>query len=70
MSLEIEAIYENGVLKPNQQLPLVNGDRVKLTLHNAGGRAKASAGIFRWDGKLQDLERLLSPENRPGDLEE
>ena len=56
MSLEIEATYENGILKLNQQLPLENGQRVKLTIHTPGGRAKASAGMFRWHGL--DASRL------------
>jgi predicted DNA-binding antitoxin AbrB/MazE fold protein len=65
MGLEIEATYENGVLKPDQSLPLQNGQRVKLTLHSPGNRAKASAGIFRWQGNRADLEYLLGPDNHP-----
>jgi predicted DNA-binding antitoxin AbrB/MazE fold protein len=65
MSLEIEATFENGVLKPDQQLPLQNGQRGKLTLHAPGGRAKGSAGIFRWQGDRKDLDHLLGPDNHP-----
>ncbi|MGH7171576.1 MAG: antitoxin family protein, partial [Gemmataceae bacterium] len=32
MTLTIEAIYENGVLKPTQPLPLKEHDRVQLTI--------------------------------------
>ena len=64
MSLEIEATYENGVLKPDKQLPLVDGQRVKLTLHPPSGRAKSSA--FRWQGSQEDLDHLiLSEDNDP-----
>ena len=30
--LHVEATYENGVLKPDQELPLAHGQRVKLTV--------------------------------------
>ena len=66
MNLEIEATYENGMLKPDRELPLVNGQRVKLTLRAPGGRAKTSAGNFRWQGSQQDLDYLiLSEDNDP-----
>jgi predicted DNA-binding antitoxin AbrB/MazE fold protein len=65
MSLEIEATYENGMLKLDQQLPLQNGERVKLTVHQRSSRARASAGIFRWQGDRKDFENLLSPDNHP-----
>ena len=62
MSLEIEATYEHGILKPDQQLPLANGQRVKLTVHTTSGRARASEGIFRWQGDRKDLEHLHGDE--------
>lgn len=65
MNLETEATYENGILKLDQELPLANGQRVKLTVHKPGGRAKASAGIFLWQGDRKDLEHLLGPNNLP-----
>jgi len=65
MTLEIEATYENGVLKPDQPLPLENGQRVKLADQAPTGRANASAGIFRWQGDRKELEALLGPDNHP-----
>ena len=65
MSLEVEAVYENGTLKLDHELPLADGQRVKLTVHKPGGRAKASAGIFPWHGDRQDFENLLGPDNLP-----
>jgi WD40 repeat protein/predicted DNA-binding antitoxin AbrB/MazE fold protein len=59
MNREIEATHENGVLKSHKELPLENGQRVKLTLHLPSGRAKASAGIFRWEGSREDFDLLL-----------
>ena len=66
MSLEVEATYEDGVLKPDQELPLANGQRVRLTVHQAGDRTKARAAAFQWRGSQQDLDYLiLSEDNDP-----
>ncbi len=66
--LEIQATYENGILKLDRELPLGNGQRVKLTVQMPTGRAKASAGIFHWQGCQEDLDYLiLSEDNDPMD---
>ncbi len=36
MALTIEAVYENGVLKPMQPLPLKEHEKVTLTVETAG----------------------------------
>ena len=33
MPFTVEAIYENGVLRPTQPLPLKEHDQVRVTLH-------------------------------------
>ncbi len=33
MTLTVEAIYENGVLKPAQPLPLKEHEKVQVTIH-------------------------------------
>jgi predicted DNA-binding antitoxin AbrB/MazE fold protein len=65
MHLEIEATYENGTLKLDRDLPVENGQRLKLTVYAPGGRAKASAGMFRWRGDRKDLDYLLGADNHP-----
>ncbi len=35
MTLTVEAIYENGVLKPLQPLPLKDHERVEVTVRSA-----------------------------------
>ncbi len=65
MALEIEAVYENGLLKPDEPLPLHDGQRVKVTIQKTSGRARSSAGIFRWQGDRKDLEYHLGPDNHP-----
>ncbi len=52
MPFTIEAIYENGVLRPSQPLPLKEHDRVRVTLHTpaeiqtAVERVQATAGLI------------------------
>ena len=65
MALEIEATYENGILKPDQDLPLENGQRVRLSIQPTGGRARASHGLLGWKGTHEELEQFLGPENHP-----
>ena len=56
MTLTIEAVYENGVLKPSQPLPLKENERVRLSIHTAGDVQNAldavgrSYGLIRWTG--------------------
>lgn len=58
MSLEIEAIYENGVFKPDGALPLQNGQRVKLIVE------RTESKLIQWKGTVEDLEYLAeSDEN-------
>jgi predicted DNA-binding antitoxin AbrB/MazE fold protein len=33
MAITVEAVYEDGVLKPSQPLPLGDKERVRITLH-------------------------------------
>jgi predicted DNA-binding antitoxin AbrB/MazE fold protein len=65
MLLEVEATYDDGVLKPDQHLPLTKGQRVRLTISSPGGRAKGSAGLIPWNGDPKELEHLLGPDNQP-----
>jgi predicted DNA-binding antitoxin AbrB/MazE fold protein len=44
--LVIEAIYENGVLKPAQPLPLKEHEKVQITIHNAVSHVRATAGLI------------------------
>jgi predicted DNA-binding antitoxin AbrB/MazE fold protein len=56
--LEFEAVYENGVLKPNQPLPLEEHQQVRLTLQVPSKRIRQSAGLIRWKGSAEELERI------------
>jgi len=58
MGLEIAAIYENGVLKLERELPLENGQRVLLTIHPPGGRVKKAYGLIGSTLPLEELQRI------------
>ena len=50
MALEVEATYEDGVLKPAQPLPLREHQRVTLTVREESPRARISYGLIPWTG--------------------
>jgi predicted DNA-binding antitoxin AbrB/MazE fold protein len=59
MTFTIEAVYENGVLKPAQPLPLQEHEKVKITIQPAISLAKQTAGMVPWTGDAETLERLV-----------
>lgn len=66
MSLEIEATYEGGVLRPTKQLPLAEGLKVKLIIHPPETVAPQGHQLIHWTGSLNDLDYLINdPENDP-----
>jgi predicted DNA-binding antitoxin AbrB/MazE fold protein len=68
MAIIVEAIYENGVLKPSEPLPLKEHERVEVTIKPQSSWVEETAGIARWTGDVEQLRRLaLAPEF---DLEE
>jgi predicted DNA-binding antitoxin AbrB/MazE fold protein len=73
MAITVEAIYENGVLKPSEPLALKDKERVRVTLHtdvdiqNAMAAVERSYGLLGWTGDHQTLERLLAEAEEPGE---
>jgi predicted DNA-binding antitoxin AbrB/MazE fold protein len=59
MGLEIEAVYEHGTLKLPRELPLDEGQKVKITIHPPGGIAEKAYGMIPWQGSLEELDRFL-----------
>ena len=58
MPLTVGAIYESGVLKPAQPLPLKEHERVQVTVHTASNWVAETAGMIPWTGDLDTLRRL------------
>ena len=72
MAITVEAIYENGVLKPAQPLPLKEHEKVLVSVRTPADVQKAldaverSYGLLRWTGRPEDLDYLINdPENDP-----
>jgi predicted DNA-binding antitoxin AbrB/MazE fold protein len=59
MTSTIEAVYENGELKPAQPLPLMEHERIKVTVQDAGIWVAEAAGMIRWTGDFEDLRRFV-----------
>ena len=68
MTLTVEAIYENGVLKPAKPLPLPEHAKVQITVKTAPSRVRQTAGLIGWTGSQEDADFVaLSPELDPQD---
>ena len=58
MTLTVEAIYENGVLKPLQPLPLEEKETVRITIEPQRSWAERTAGLLQWTGDPEVLRRI------------
>ena len=68
MNLTIEAIYENGVLKPAQPLPLKEHETVRITIESQLSWAERTAGMIKWTGDPEVL-RMIAEDDEFGILE-
>jgi predicted DNA-binding antitoxin AbrB/MazE fold protein len=58
MALEIEATYENGILKPDHLLPLSEHQRVKVTVQEEESRSQRSYGLLGWTGDPEVVRKI------------
>jgi predicted DNA-binding antitoxin AbrB/MazE fold protein len=66
MELTIAATYENGVLRPEEPLPLAEHEKVQVTVHAERSPLLEAYGMLRWTGDLETLEYLATdPEFDP-----
>lgn len=63
MSMEVDATYENGVLKLDHPLPIGDKQRVHVTVHPQPNKGLKSYGLIQWTGSDEDLDYLRGPEN-------
>ena len=59
MTITIEAIYENGVLRPTRPLPLKEQEMVRITIEPELSWAERTAGMLQWHGDFDDLRRIV-----------
>jgi len=60
MGLEIEAVYEHGLLKLGRELPLQAGQKVRIIIQPQGGAASRLSGIITWTGSRPELVSYLN----------
>jgi predicted DNA-binding antitoxin AbrB/MazE fold protein len=58
MTITVEAVYENGILKPTEALPLDEQQRVHLVVRTEPSPVLQSAGIIPWTGDPETLRRI------------
>jgi len=63
MALDIEAVYEDGVLKPRSPLPLDEHECVTVRLERHSESVERSAGIVSLPKQTETIDHLLGPEN-------
>jgi predicted DNA-binding antitoxin AbrB/MazE fold protein len=68
MAITIEAVYENGVLKPIGPLLLKEHEKVRVTIEPALAVAERTAGMIPWTGD-PELLRHIAQDDEFGILE-
>ncbi len=63
MSLEVEAIYENGVLKLDAPLPLQDHERVTVQIKQHTSRIWQRAGALKWTGDPEVLRQIAEDDD-------
>jgi predicted DNA-binding antitoxin AbrB/MazE fold protein len=66
MTVTVAAVYENGVLKPAQALPLQEHEKVEITVRTTVSRVRQTAGLLGWSGSQEVADFIAtSPELDP-----
>jgi predicted DNA-binding antitoxin AbrB/MazE fold protein len=70
MAIVVEAVYEDGVLKPAQPLPLGEHEAVRIVVQAKADWVDEAYGILGWTGPPSDLRYLaedveLDPQEAP-----
>src|SRR5262245_16867872 len=58
MPILVEAIYDGGVLRPVDPLPLQEHAKVRLTIEVPSDWVRETAGILKWTGTPEELQRF------------
>jgi predicted DNA-binding antitoxin AbrB/MazE fold protein len=68
MTITIEAVYENGVLKPAQPLPLAEHEKVRVTVQQGDTPLLRAYGIMGFTGSAEEADYFaLSPDLDPSE---
>ncbi|MGH6680762.1 MAG: antitoxin family protein [Bradyrhizobium sp.] len=58
MTLTVEAVYEDGMLKPVEPLPLKEREKVQITIRTQPLDLVQAYGIMGWKGDAETLRRI------------
>ena len=72
MAITVDAVVENGLLRPMQPLPFKENEQVRITIQPKENWVQESYGLCGWKGNPEELRRLLQErrktlEDRPDD---
>jgi predicted DNA-binding antitoxin AbrB/MazE fold protein len=56
MAITVEAVYENGVLKPAGSLPLKEHERVQITVHRRLSKLADCYGMMDFQGTVAEAD--------------
>ncbi len=66
MHITVEAVYEDGVLKPSTPLPLKEHEKVRISIQPQSTWVQETYGMIGWTGDHATLQRFtLDPELDP-----
>jgi predicted DNA-binding antitoxin AbrB/MazE fold protein len=57
MSIEFQAVYENGLLRPEHPLPLAEGQLVRIIIGSKSDLIRQTYGIIGWKGDPEIVRR-------------
>jgi predicted DNA-binding antitoxin AbrB/MazE fold protein len=60
MAITVEAVYENGVLKPSQPLPLKEHEKVRVTIEPKPNWVQETYGICGFKGSAEEADRFAT----------
>jgi len=58
MSMQVDATYEDGVLKLDKALPLREHERVTVQVKPHSSRIRQRAGSLKWTGDTEILRQI------------
>ena len=58
MAITVDAVFENGVLRPTQPLPLKELEKVQITIQSERSWAERTSGLLHWTGDFETLRRV------------
>jgi predicted DNA-binding antitoxin AbrB/MazE fold protein len=61
--LNIDAVYQRGMLKLPCELPLQEGQKVPITIHPTTAKVRRRRGVIQWKGSQEDLDHLILSED-------